>query len=73
MWVTDSRMLYSLPKSCLMHPVDRSDIEGWLTSDQVIFLTVFCVFLVKKHAAFKGEDAVSRFPVFPDSAEALVR
>jgi len=28
---------------------------------------------VKKHAAFKGKDAISGFPVSPGSAEALVR
>jgi len=37
MWVTDSRMLCSLPRSCLVHPVDRFDSEGWFSSDQVIF------------------------------------
>jgi len=44
MWVTDSRMLCSRLRSCLVHPVDRFDSEGWFSSDQVIFLTVFCVF-----------------------------
>ena len=73
MWVTDIRMLYSLPRSCLVHPVDRFDNEGWFGSDQVIFVTVFRVFLVKKHAAFKRKDAISGFPVSPGSAEALVR
>jgi len=29
--------------------------------------------LVKEHAAFKWKDAISGFPVFPGSAEALVR
>jgi len=33
-----------VPRSCLVHPVDRFDSEGWFSSDQVIFLTVFCVF-----------------------------
>jgi len=72
MWVTDSRMLCSLPRSCLVHPVDRFDSEGWFSSDQMIFLTVSC-FVVKKHAAFKWKDAISAFPVSPGSAEALVR
>jgi len=49
MWVTDSRMLCSLPRSCLVHPVDCFDSEGWFSSDTVC---VSC-FLVKKHAAFK--------------------
>jgi len=31
-------------RSCLVHPVDRFDSEGWFSSDQVIFLTVFRVF-----------------------------
>jgi len=73
MWVTHSRMLCSLPRSCLVHPVDCFDSEGWFSSDQVMFLTVFRVFLVKKHAAFKWKDAISGFPVSPGSAESLVR
>ena len=36
-WVTDSRILCSLHRSCLVHPVDRFDNEGWFSSDQVIF------------------------------------
>ena len=36
-WVTDSRMLCSLPRSCLVHPVDRFNSKGWFSSDQVIF------------------------------------
>ena len=39
--------------SCLVLPLDRFVSEGWFSSDQVIFSTVFRVFLVKKHAAFK--------------------
>jgi len=73
MWVTDSRMLCSLPRSCLVHPVDRFDSEGWFSSDQVIFLTVFRVFWWKSNTAFKWKDAISGFPVSPGSAEALVR
>jgi len=44
MWVTDNRMLCSLPRSCLMHPVDRFDREGWFNSDQVIFLNCVSCF-----------------------------
>ena len=44
MWVTDSRMLCSLPRSCLVNSADRFDSEGRFISDQVIFLTVFRVF-----------------------------
>ena len=73
MSVTDSRMLCSLPRSCLVHPIDRFDSEGWFSYDQVIFLTLFRVFLVKKHAAFKWKDTISGFPVSPGSARALVR
>ena len=73
LWVTDSRMLCSFPRSCLVHPVDRFDSEGLFSSNQVIFLTVFSVFLVKKHAAFKFKNAISGFPVSLGSAEALVR
>jgi len=70
--VTESRMLYSLPSSCLVHAVDRFDSEGWFSCNQVIFKCVLWVF-GKKHAAFKWKDVISRFPVSPDSAEALVR
>jgi len=48
MWVIDSRMLCSLPRSCLVHPVDRFDSEGWFSSDQVIFQTLFRVFFCEK-------------------------
>jgi len=65
-------MLYSIPRSCLIHPVKRFDSEGWFSSDQVIFFNCVSCFLVKKHAAFKWKDAISRFPVSPGSAEALV-
>jgi len=41
MWVTDSRMLCPLPRSCLVHSVDRFASEEWFSSDQVVFLTVF--------------------------------
>ena len=71
MWVTHSRMLCSIPRSCLVHPVDCFDSEGWFSSDHVIFLTMFCVFGKRKHAAFKWKDAISEFPVFRGSA--LVR
>ena len=37
MWVIDSRMLCSLPRSCLVHPVDRFDSEEWFSFDYVIF------------------------------------
>jgi len=73
MWVTDSSMLCSLPRSCLVHPVDRFDSEGWFSSDQMLLLTVFSVFLVKKHTAFKWKDAISGFPVSPGNAQALVK
>jgi len=78
MWVTHSRMLCSLPRSCLVLPLDRFDSERWFSSDQVIFWPgdIFnCVscFLAKKHASFKWKDAISGFPVSPGSAKALVR
>jgi len=72
MWVTDSRMLCSLPRSCLVHPVNRFDSEGWFSSNQVIFFKLFFVFFGEKHATFKWKDAISGFPVSPGSAEALV-
>ena len=43
MWITDSRMLCSLPRSCLVHPLVCFDSEGWFSTDQVILLTVFRV------------------------------
>jgi len=73
LWVTDSRMLCSLPRSCVVHPVDRFDSEGWFSSDQVIFLNYVLCFFGKKNAAFKWKDALSGFSVSPGSAEALVK
>ena len=35
--VADSRMLCSLLRCCVVHPVDRFDSEEWFSSDQVIF------------------------------------
>ena len=61
----DSRMLCSPPSSCLVHPVDRFDSERWFSSDQVIFLAMFCVFFWQKnHAAFKWKDTILGF-MFP--------
>jgi len=37
MWVTDSRMLCSLPRSFVVHQVNCFDSEGWYSCDQVIF------------------------------------
>jgi len=64
MWVTDSRMPCSLPRSCLVHPVDRFDSEGWFGSDQVIFLTVFRVFWWKsmQHLSEKTQFPGFLFP-----------
>ena len=53
--------------SCMVHPVDRFDNDGWFSSDRV------SCFAMKKHAAFKGKYVISRFPVSPGSAEALIR
>jgi len=47
-------------RSCLVHPVDRFDSEGWFSCNQV------------KHAAFKWKDAIFGLPVSPGSAEAQV-
>jgi len=71
MWVTHSRMLCSLPRSCLVLPSfwQWRVVQLWPGD---IFNCVSC-FLVKKHAAFKWKDAISGFPVSPGSAEALVR
>jgi len=73
MWVTHNRMLCSLPRFCLVLPLDHFDSEGWFSSDQVILLTAFRVFWLKKHAASKWKNAIFGFPVSPGSAEALVR
>jgi len=43
---------------------------GWLWPGEIFNCFAF---LVKKHAAFKWKDAISRYPVSPGSAEALVR
>jgi len=65
--------LCSLPRSCLVHPVDCFDSEGWFSSKPGdIFNCVSC-FLVKKHATFKWKDAISGYPVSLGSAEALVK
>ena len=72
MWVTDSRMLCSLPRSCLVYPVNRFDSEGWFSSDQVIFLTMFCVFLVKSMQHLT-EKTISGFSLYPGTAESSVR
>ena len=34
--VGNSRMLCSLPRSCLVHAIDHFDSKGWFSSDQVI-------------------------------------
>jgi len=57
-------------RSCLVHPVDRFDTEGWFSSDHVIFLTVS--FFGEKACSI-CKNAISGFPVSPGSAEALVR
>jgi len=72
MWVTDSMMLCSLPRFCLVHPVDCFDSEGW----RVVqlwpgdILTVCRVFGEK---ACNIEVKRRNFWVSPGSAEALVR
>jgi len=70
-WVTDSRMLCSLPKSCLVHSVDRFESRGWFSSVQVIFLTVYRIFGVKPCSIY-AKRCNFWFPVSPGSAEALV-
>ena len=42
-------------------------------SAHILVNYVLCFFGKKKHAAFKWKDTISRFPVSPGSAEALVR
>jgi len=62
MWVTG--MLCSLPRSCLVHPVDRFDSKGWFSSDQMIFVTVFRVFGKKnmRHVSEKTQFPGFLFP-----------
>jgi len=62
-----------LPRSCLVHPVNRFDSEGWFSSDQVIFLTVFCVFFGEKACNIKVKRRNFGVSCFQGSAEALVR
>ena len=64
MWVTHSRMLCSLPRSCLVLQLDRFDSERWFSSDQVIFLTVFRVFWWKsmQHLSEKTQFPGFLFP-----------
>jgi len=54
-----------------VQPVDPFDSEGWFSSDQIIFLTVFRIFGEKAYSISK--DAISEFPVSPGNAKALVR
>ena len=56
-----------------MHPVDRFDSEGWFSSDHVIFVTVFRVFGGKSMQHLSEKTQFRGFPVFPGSAEALVK
>jgi len=72
MWVTDSWMLCSLPGPVWCTPSIALTVKGVQLWPGDIFNCVSC-FLVKTHAAFKWKDALSEFPVFPCSAEALVR
>ena len=71
MWVTDSRMLCFLSRSCVVHPVDRFDSEWWFSSDHVIFWTMFYVFWSNKHAAFKYLSEKTQFSsfLFPQVAQ----
>jgi len=58
-------MLGTLPRSCLVHPVDRFDSEGWFRSDQVIFLTMRCVVYGKKSMQQLSEKTQFRGCLFP--------
>jgi len=62
--VGNSRMRCFLPSSCVVHPVDRFDSERWFSSDQVIFLTMFCVFWLKSmhHLSEKTQFPGFLFP-----------
>jgi len=62
--VTYCRILCSLPRSCLVHTVDRFDSDGWFSCDQVIFLKCVSYVCCEKHAAFKWKDAISGFAVY---------
>jgi len=48
------------PRSCLVHPVDRFDSEGWFSCNQVIF-NVFRVFLVKSMQHLSEKTPFSGF------------
>jgi len=73
MWVTDSRMLCSLPRSCLVHPADHFDSEGRFSSDQVKFLTVLRFFLVKNMQHLSEKTQFPGFLFLQVVPEALVR
>jgi len=53
-------------RSCVVHPVDRRDSEGWFSSEQVIFVTMFFLFFfVKKimlHLSKKTQFSGFLFP-----------
>jgi len=55
-------MLCSLPRSCLVHPVDRFDSEGWFSSDQVIFLKNYFRVFSEKSTHHLSEN--TQFPRF---------
>jgi len=50
--------------SCLVHPVDHFDSEGWIRSNRVIF-NVFCVFLIKKSMQHLSEKTQLSGFLFP--------
>jgi len=57
-------MLPSNPRPCMVLPLDPFDSEGWFSSDQVIFLTVFRVFWWKsmQHLSEKTQFLGFLFP-----------
>jgi len=67
---TDGRTLYSLPRSCLVHKIDRFANEGRFSRDQVTIWTrfnVLCVCCVLIKTCDVG------FLVSPCNAESLLR
>ena len=65
MWVTHSSMLCSLPRSCLLLPLDCFDSEGWFSSDQVIFFNCHSCFFLWKSMQYLSEKMQFSGFLFP--------
>jgi len=66
-------VLCSLPRSRLVHTVNRFAVEGQFSCDHLVIWMCFMCLSVKQHIAFKGKYAISGFPVSTGGEEVLVR